>query len=199
MTLSVDASSKGLGAVILQEDKPIAYASRALTKTQQNYAQIENETFAIAFGCSKFHEYIFGRKIIAESDHKPLQSIFRKPLYQAPPRLQRILLTLQQYDLKVIFKPGVQLTILDARVTVNFLEYLSVSENKYEQFKKETENDTELQSLRKVVMNGWPEEKKEIPNELTKYWNYPDEISCIDGIMFKNHKLMVPKQMRAYP
>ena len=72
-----------------------------------------------------------------------------------------------------------------------------MSENKYEQFKKETENDTELQSLRKVVMNGWPDEKEEIPNELTKYWNYRDEISCIDGIMFKNHKLMVPKQMRA--
>ena len=99
LTLSVDASSKGLGAVILQEDKPIAYASRALTKTQQNYAQIEKETLAIAFGCSKFHEYIFRREITVESDHKPLQSIFRKPLYQAPPRLQRILLTLQQYDL----------------------------------------------------------------------------------------------------
>ena len=70
-----------------------------------------------------------------------------------------------------------------------------MSENKYEQFKKETENDTELQSLRKVVMNGWPEEKKEIPNELTKYWNYHDEISCIDGTMFKNHKQMVPREI----
>ena len=138
----IDASSKGLGAVILQEDNPIAYASKALTKTQQNYAKIEKETLAIAFGCSKFHKYIFRREITVESDHKPLQSIFRKPLYQAPPGLQGILLTLQQYDLKVIFKPGVQLTIddtlsraylnetneeLDARVTVNFLEYRQTS------------------------------------------------------------------------
>ena len=49
ITLSVDASSKGLGAVILQEGKPIAYASRALTPTQERYAQIEKETLAIVY------------------------------------------------------------------------------------------------------------------------------------------------------
>ena len=211
LTLSVDASSKGLGAVILQQDKPIAYASRALTKTQQNYAQIEKETLAIAFGCSKFHEYIFGREVKVESDHKPLQSIFRKPLYQAPPRLQRILLTLQQYDLKVVFKPGVQLVVadtlsraylnetleeLDSRITVNFLEYLPISDQKYEQFKRESEKDDELQNLRKVIIDGWPNDKNKVSSELTKYWNYRDEISCIDGLLFKSHKLIVPKSLR---
>ena len=92
LVLSVDASSKGLGSVLLQEGQPIAYASRALTKSQQNYAQIEKETLAITFGCRKFHQYVYGREVIVESDQKPLQAIFSKPLFKSPLRLQRLLL-----------------------------------------------------------------------------------------------------------
>ena len=53
LILNVDASSQGLGAVLLQNDKPIAYASRALTPTQQRYAQIEKKTLAIVFWMPK--------------------------------------------------------------------------------------------------------------------------------------------------
>ena len=60
LTLSVDSSSTGLGCVIMQEDQPIAYGSRALTKTQQNYAQIEKETLTVVFGCEKFHQFVYG-------------------------------------------------------------------------------------------------------------------------------------------
>ena len=60
LTLSVDTSSTGLGCVIMQEGQPIAYSSRALTKTQQNYAQIEKETLAVMFGCEKFHQFVYG-------------------------------------------------------------------------------------------------------------------------------------------
>ena len=94
ITLSVDASSKGLGAVILQEGKPIAYASRALTPTQERYAQIEKETLAIVYGAQKFHQYIFGKSVEVQSDHKPLEHIFSKPLHQAPLRIQKMLMSL---------------------------------------------------------------------------------------------------------
>ena len=73
LCLSVDASSKGLGAVLLQDEKPLAYASRALTPTQQRYAQIEKETLAIVYGVQKLHQYIYGRTTDVEIDHKPLQ------------------------------------------------------------------------------------------------------------------------------
>ena len=63
LTLSVDSSSTGLGCVIMQEGQPIAYASRALTKTHQNYAQIEKETLAVVFGCEKFHQFVYGRTV----------------------------------------------------------------------------------------------------------------------------------------
>ena len=84
--LSVDASFKGLGAVLLQDGHPVAYASKALTDSQQNYAQIEKEILAVVFGCTRFHEYIYGMPTVeVETDHKPLEAILKRPLHQALP------------------------------------------------------------------------------------------------------------------
>ena len=114
LCLSVDASSKGLGAVPLRDEKPLAYASRALTPTQQRYAQIEKKTLAIVYGVQKFHQYIYGRRTDVETDHKPLQYILNKPLHEAPLRLQKMMLILQPYDLKVKYVPGSELYVADA-------------------------------------------------------------------------------------
>ena len=101
VTLSVDASMSGLGAVCLQEGQPAAYASRALTDCQKKYAQIEKELLAIVFGCVKFHDYIYRRTVTVETDRKLQGNIFKKPLHQSPLRLQRMLLKLQRYNLNV--------------------------------------------------------------------------------------------------
>jgi len=73
--ISVDASSRGLGAVLLQDNHPIVYASKALTNCQQRYAQIEKEMLAVVFGCTQFHEYIYGMPSVeVKTDHKPLEA-----------------------------------------------------------------------------------------------------------------------------
>ena len=87
-----DASSKGLGFVLTQEDHPVTYASRALTQAEQRYSQIEKELLALVFGLEHNHQYVYGRKVILYTDHKPLVSISSKPLAAAPKRLQRLLL-----------------------------------------------------------------------------------------------------------
>lgn len=109
----MDARSKGLGATILQQGRPIAYALRALTKSQRNYAQIEKEALAVVFGCQKFHQYVYGRTVTVESDHNPLESIFRKPLLSAPLCLQRLLLAVHEYVLKIECKPGKLMFVAD--------------------------------------------------------------------------------------
>lgn len=113
LTLSVDSSQSALGAVLLQSNQPIAYASKTLTDCQQRYAQIEKELFAILFGCQKFHHYVYGHKVKVETDHQPLVTLFKKSLNQVPSRLQRMMLALQLYDLEVVYVPGSKLYIPD--------------------------------------------------------------------------------------
>ena len=86
VTVQVDASQRGLGACLLQEGQPIAYASKSLTDTETRYANIERELLAIVFACQQFNTYILGRPFTVESDHKPLEMIHQKSLASAPPK-----------------------------------------------------------------------------------------------------------------
>ena len=91
VVIQADASHSGLGACLLQNGQPISYASRSLTETGQCCAQIEKELLAIVFAMQRFHHFIYGVDVIVHSDHKPLESIERKDLHKASPRLQRML------------------------------------------------------------------------------------------------------------
>ena len=92
VTIQVDASGKGLGAALIQDDGPVAFASKALTPTEQRYANNERELLACVFGAECFRTYVFGRHFTIESDHKSLEQISMKNLADALVRLQRMLL-----------------------------------------------------------------------------------------------------------
>ena len=86
MTIHCDALYYGTGGVLVQEGKPIAFTSRALTSTEQNYAAIGKECLAICHATEKFHHYITGKYTDVETDHEPLEIIFQKSLLNAPKR-----------------------------------------------------------------------------------------------------------------
>ena len=77
------------------------FVSKALTATESGYANIERELLAVVFAWEKLHVYAFGRKITLHTDHKPLESVFQKPISLAPARLQWMLLCLSKYDIDV--------------------------------------------------------------------------------------------------
>ena len=112
-TIQVDASGRGLGAFLLQDKNPIAYASKSLTDAEKRYANIERELLAVVFGAERFHTYVYGKHFNVESDHKPLEMIQLKNLTAAPPRLQRMLLCIQNYDMTIEYRPGKELLLAD--------------------------------------------------------------------------------------
>ena len=110
VTVQADTSLRGLEACLIQQhkgkDQPIAFASKSLTDAETGYANIERELLAIIFACQCFSTYLLGRYFVAESDHKPLEMIAMKNLANVPPRLQRMLLELQRYDVTISTNQG---------------------------------------------------------------------------------------------
>ena len=69
---------------------------------------------AIAHDLEKLHYYAYGRHVVVESDHKPLEAIFKKHLSNAPPRIARMLLHIQKYDVEIKYDPGKDIQLADA-------------------------------------------------------------------------------------
>ena len=111
--IQVDASKSGIGAILMQNRKPVSYASISLTNAQKNYAIIKKELLAVLFGCERFHQSVHGSEVTIISDHKPLESIMKKPLSKVPARLQRMLLRLQRYNINLLYKPVRDLIFAD--------------------------------------------------------------------------------------
>lgn len=202
--LQVDASSYALGAALFQSGRPVAYASRSLTKAEQNYPQIEKEALAIRFGCKKYHEYIYGKRVTIETDHKPLETIFKKPICNAPPRLQRILLEIAPYAPTIIYRKGKLMLVADALSRdcdnteaedgeeFEVLALLPMSDNAASRLRVATEHDQTLKHVSRYVRDGWPAEQQEVHPEAKSYWNFRDELSTYDGLMFKGQKIVIP-------
>ena len=64
------------------------------------------------------------------------------------------------------------------------------------QIRVETRKDPSLMTLNKVVLAGWPSQKSEVPDEIRAYWDFRDEISVYDGVLFKPHQVIVPVSLR---
>ncbi|KAI4879857.1 hypothetical protein NFI96_004001 [Prochilodus magdalenae] len=117
--VSADASSFGLGAVLLQKQgegylKPVAYSSRALTETEKRYAQIEKEALAITWACEWFSDYLVGIRFHVETDHKPLVPLLgSKSLDELPPRIQRLRMRLLAFCYSISHVAGKELATAD--------------------------------------------------------------------------------------
>lgn len=214
--LQVDASKSGVGAVLLQDNQPVAYASKTMTPCQENYAQIEKEALAITYGCLKFRQFVYGKHIEIETDHKPLISIFKKPLSSVSPRIQRMLLQLQPYQITLQYKPGKELYLADtlsraqldatddhvvsdedltAQVHV-VMSNLPVSEQKLQEIRDETQQDATLKELLRTIRVGWPKRPGQVSDNIREYWNVRDELSEVDGLILKCNRLVIPSTMR---
>ena len=100
VTIVCHSSQVGLGAVLMQDGWPVAYASWALTRKECNYAQIERVPGQTVFATHRFEYCILGKNnVTVLTDHKPLVLIINKPILTSPKCLQRLWMSLQKYTL----------------------------------------------------------------------------------------------------
>jgi len=209
-----DASLKGIGCVLTQEGKPVCYASRSLTETESRYSNIERELLAACWSLEKLNHYVFGKKVVIETDHKPLESIWKKSIPSAPPRLQRLLLKMAKYNVEIRYIQGKNNVIADALSRISHMEppaednelpvveldtisrTLPASPAKLDEVREYTDQDVVLSHLKDVVHHGWPEYPNECPQDLKEFWNFREDLSVENGLILKGHKLVIPSKLR---
>ena len=211
VTVQADASLRRLGACLIQQhkgkDQPIAFASKSLTDAETRYANIERELLAIVFACQRFSNYLLRRSFVAESDHKPLEMIAMKNLVNAPPRLQRMLLELQKYDVTIKYRPGKEMQLADtlshclARASQEIklemrVDYIAFTKPWIEKLKDSTQRDPILATVYQLTQQGWLHQRRHVPRLARRYWDFRDELSTDDGMLLKGPRLIIPGELQ---
>lgn len=213
--LQCDASQQGLGAWLRQVDsngneKIVAMCSRSLHDAETRYSNIERECLAVKFGLQKFEYYLMGRHTIVESDHSPLEQIFKKNIAEVSTRLQNMILWCLRFDITVVYKPGIKIPVADAlsRVCtpkqkplqpqqrdVSFITGIE-SPIDTQRIKDESLRDSTFNMLKDVVFKGWPNLRKQCPQELWDYWNFRCDLVIEDGLVLKGDRIIIPQSLR---
>ena len=211
LTVQTDSSKDGLGVVLMQNGRPVEYASKALTAAQRNWCQLEKELLSVVFGLEKFHTYTYARKVTVFNDHKPLEMILRKPLSKAPRRVQALIMRLLKYDIDYKYIAGTSLYLADtlsrAYDTSADSEVIENVNNVYHlqdyqdiqlgDLKSALNNDDEAVELKKVIMSGWPEDKSSLHFSVRPYFHVRDELSVDNDFIIKGQQLFIPVKLRS--
>ena len=180
----------------LKVEKPIAYASRTLNKSEINYSQVDKEGASIIFALKKFNQYLLRNRFILTTDNKAIKKIF-DPKTEIGPiaagRLVRWSLILSQYNYELEYRPTKKHCNADmlSRLPRTVKSELPV-DNIYslqidtlpvtsDEIKLEILNDHVLKRVLEFLQNGkWPDK---ITGDIKPYYNKRNELSIEEGII----------------
>ena len=191
--------------------------ANALCKPITQRYRIAIELLAACWSLQRFNHYVFGKQVLTETDHKPQESIWKKNILIASPRLQRLLLKVAKYDVKMKYFQGRINVIADALSRVCCMESpdkdqgipvlevdaitstLPDSPAKLDEIRNYTSQDIVLSHLKDVIHQGWPGYPNECPPDLKEFWNFRDDLSVENGLILKGHHLLRPQMLQIIP
>ncbi|KAJ8406924.1 hypothetical protein AAFF_G00292000 [Aldrovandia affinis] len=205
-----------MGAVLLQrrnnaEWKPVAYTSRALSSTEQRYAQIEKEALASTWTCERFAEFLIGKSFSIETDHKPLVPLLgSRNLDELPPRIQRLRMCLMRFSYTISHVPGKEIATADvlSRAPVDstteglreeeinlyadsVIASLPATEKRLREIQTHQDNDDILRKLKQYCVEGWPD-KFSIGRVFQPYLPFSDELRVQNGLLLFGCRILKP-------
>ena len=168
---------------------------------------------AVLYGLERFDQYAYGRAVSVQNDHKPRADILRKPLSMAPKHIQDIITRYNRYDVNFVFMKGTCLHIANtlsrahldsvegnqddrARI-MNIYAFAEIPDKRLDEIREATLRDTSLQTVIKLVLDGWPQDKHNIPSQALPYFDMRDSLSIVDGILVKGEAIVIPSELRA--
>ena len=217
--VSADASSYGIGGVLLQQHgdiwKPVAYSSRSLTTTEQGYAQIEKECLAAVWCCERFDQYLYGgQPFTLQTDHKPLVPLINtRDLDKVPIRCQRLLMRFLRYNIRAVHVPGKDMLVADtlsrapspsvntsADLTADIDCAISAavqdlaSPSMRDRIAEATASDPTLAKVIRFVQHGWPQT---ISTDVGPYYQERNQLSHVNGILCHGLRFVIPLSMQS--
>lgn len=222
--LVCDAALHGIGAAIFHvldsgEERPIAFASRTLTKAELNYSATDREALAIFFGVKKFQHYLLGRHFILHTDHKPLVSIFGTKTgipAMAAGRLQRWSVFLSNFDFEIEYIRGNENVNADflSRLPIrgpdegfassdedseaSYLKFIASDEDKLiniSEIKIESRKDIIISKVILFLQQGWPDNMN-VDDAFKPFYLKKDELTIEDNVLMWGYRVVIPVKLR---
>ncbi|GFO32907.1 Pol polyprotein [Plakobranchus ocellatus] len=171
---------------------------------------------AIVFAAERFSNYIYGREVEVQSDHRPLETITKKSLHTASPRLQTMMLRLKRYNLHVKYTPGSQMYIADTLSRAYMSDQsdmnndddeavlrimsatvqLPATKQKLQEIRKASESDETLKKVKHHIKTGWPSQRGTTEPKVQAFWNLRHNLHVENNIVFFENRMIIPEALR---